>query len=613
MALRAGAARWFELLTARDELPAVLRCLAATGLVELESHTDVSGAHVLPQLRAALDEYRQLAQRFAQYWPEPAAAGAGPERHRAPEQLAAAALRQLRAWAAAAGGSVERLRQLAFERAELAPLEQLLTHPQIELPDLALFTGCGPLLASRAYQLPPDTGALAIPPSVVVERVADGAGAFVLALGAAEQIAPFDDYLSALKARRITLPRELPARRDAALAWVATRRSAIDQESQQLEGELRKLDETHGVHAALASIAFIEWLVGHVPELTVTENFAWVTGWTSDATGSRIEAALRAAGLQYLLRFAEPPVGLSRPVVLRNPPWLRPFELFCRLLGVPAEGQADPSAFVALLAPLMFGFMFGDVGQGALLIVTGLALRRRYPALALLIPGGIAAVVFGLAFGSVFGRDDLLRPLWLRPIEHPLTLLVTSLEFGAFVITVGLLLEAIQHLWAGQLRLWWTTRAALAAAYLGIVAAALGKPTLWLLPAGLLWFWIGSAALAPAAQHWQRLGAAIGESLETLLQLMVNTISFVRVGAFALAHAGLAAAIGGIVAGIETRPLAWLALAVGNLVVICIEGLVVGIQTTRLILFEFFIRFLKAAGRPFRPLPSPEPPRGVSR
>jgi V/A-type H+/Na+-transporting ATPase subunit I len=611
MALRARAARWFELLTAREDLAAVLRCLATTGAVELESHTDVSAAHVLPQLRAALDEYRQLAQRYAQYWPAPADASAGPPQpHRAPEQLGDAALKQLRAWAATAEPLVGRLRQLAVERAELAPLEQLLSRPELPLPDLALFTAAGPVLASRAYALAPETGALAIPPSVLVERVEGGARSFLLALGIREQISAFDDHLSALKARRIRLPRELPAGRAAALEWIASRGKAIDEESGQLQRELQKLDATLDIGAALGSIAFIEWLVSHVPELTVTENFAWVTGWTSDASGAVIEGALRRADLQYLLRFAEAPQGLSRPVVLRNPAWLRPFELFSRLLGVPAEGDADPSLFVALLAPLMFGFMFGDVGQGAVLIVTGLALKRRYPALALLVPGGAAAVAFGFAFGSVFGRDDLLRPLWLRPIDHPLTLLVMSLEFGACVITAGLLLEAVQYFWGGHARLWWRTRAGLLVSYLSVLGAALGRPTLWALPAGLLWFWVGSAAGAPAAR-WRAFGSAAGESIETLLQLLVNTISFVRVGAFALAHAGLAAAIGGIVAGIDARPLAWLALAVGNLVVICIEGLVVGIQTTRLILFEFFIRFLKAAGRPFRPLPPPET-RGTS-
>ena len=42
--------------------------------------------------------------------------------------------------------------------------------------------------------------------------------------------------------------------------------------------------------------------------------------------------------------------------------------------------------------------------------------------------------------------------------------------------------------------------------------------------------------------------------------------------------------------------------------IVALEGLVVGIQTTRLILFEFFIRFLSAGGRPFEPLLPPSPP-----
>ncbi len=603
MALRAVAARWFELLTAREELAAVLRCLAGTGVVELQSHSDVSAAHVLPQLRAALDEYRQLAQRYAHYWPASNGAAVAAERHRPPEQLAEGALQQLRAWAAAAEPLVELLRQLEYAQSELVPLRQMLSGPQPQLPDLALFTGCGPVLASRAYALAPDTGVLAIPPGVLVERIG-GLESFLLALGIGERIAAFDEQLSLLKARRIVLPRELPSGREAALAWITARSQSLAEQSHRLQRELQVLDETHGISAALAAIEFIGWLVSHVPELTVTENFAWVTGWTSDASGEVIEAALRRADLQHLLRFAEAPPGVSRPIVLRNPRWLQPFEVFCRLLGVPAEGEADPSLFVALLAPLMFGFMFGDVGQGTVLIIAGLALRRRYPAMALLVSGGVAAVAFGFAFGSVFCREAV-PPLWLRPIDHPLTLLVTSLVFGAGVIIVGLLLEAVQYFWSGQTRAWWTMRAGLVASYLTILGVALRKITLWALPAGLAWFWIGSALRAPAAQRWQRLGAAVGESFEVLLQLMVNTVSFVRVGAFALAHAGLAAAINGIVAGINTRPLGWLALAAGNLVVIAIEGLVVGIQTTRLILFEFFIRFLKAAGRPFRPLPVP--------
>jgi V/A-type H+-transporting ATPase subunit I len=137
-----------------------------------------------------------------------------------------------------------------------------------------------------------------------------------------------------------------------------------------------------------------------------------------------------------------------------------------------------------------------------------------------------------------------------------------------------------------------------------MIASVLDMRALWVLPVGLAWYWVGDSASAASARM-SRLGTAVGESLETLLQLFVNTISFVRVGAFALAHAGLASAINGLAAGTDSRLASWLILALGNLAVILVEGLVVGIQTTRLVLFEFFIRFLRGTGRPFRPLPLP--------
>ena len=102
------------------------------------------------------------------------------------------------------------------------------------------------------------------------------------------------------------------------------------------------------------------------------------------------------------------------------------------------------------------------------------------------------------------------------------------------------------------------------------------------------------------------MGHAIQEYIELLLQLFVNTISFVRVGAFALAHTGLSAAVFGL-AGVTRTTIGWvIVLVLGNALIICLEGLVVSIQTTRLVLFEFFIRFLRASGRRFRPLPAPE-------
>ena len=601
MPLRPATAAWFELLIARDELPQALHSLAESAQVELQCRSDVTATHLLPALRSVLDEYRRLAQRYSHYWPAPAPSSR--RQQGAPEAIAAKALQHLREWVKQADKPIGRLQKIEHELLQLGLLRQILADEQLELPDLRMFAVAGPTLASRIYLFPGPHCVWQAPPAVLAMQLARDQQAYVVAVGPAEQIAELDEFASSQQARRLELPAGIPAKRAAALAHIDTASEAFARQSHALSNALQRLHEQHELPATLADLHFIEWLVQHVPELESTEQFAWITGWTSDPSGARLRAALKNSTPNYLLRLPDPPRELVQPVILRNPPWIRPFEVFARLLGMPGASEADPSRVVALLAPLMFGYMFGDVGQGAVLIATGLVLRRRYPAISLLIPGGAAAMLFGLLFGSVFTNEQLLAPLWLRPMEQPLTLLGASLIFGVLMIFLGLMLDALQHYWSGQAARWWATRAGLVTCYLAIVATAFDIRSLWALPAGLAWYWTGSAFVA-TTQRTSSLLRAMGESVETLLQLAVNTISFIRVGAFALAHAGLSAVVSELAHGIEAAPLHWLALVLGNLVIIVIEGVVVGIQTTRLVLFEFFIRFLRGAGRPFLPLPA---------
>ena len=606
MALRPAMAKWFELLIARDELTAALECLADTGAVELQTHSDTSAAVLLPALRAALDEYKRLARRYGEYWPQPARELA--QRAREPEEIAAAALRQLRSWAADADPLIDRLQKLAHERTELQLLQRMLSQPGGELPDLKLFAQAGPVLASRAYVLPAAPRALGVPPSVLAQTIARGEESYLLAVGPAGQIAVLDDTLGVHKARRFVLPPDLPAERDAAQAHIGTRLATIAVESQALESKLAEFNRAHELGAALADLDFIDWLVQNVPPLAFTEHFAWITGWTSDLIGGRLQAVLDRQPLHYLLRFPAAPQEFVRPVVLRNPRWAQPFELFARLLGMPSASEADPSRLLAFVAPLMFGFMFADVGQGVVLCLVGAALRRRFPATELLISGGTAAILFGFLFGSVFASDEILPALWLHPLDRPLVMLEVSLAFGAGVILLGLALDAVQHFWSGRGAEWWSKSAGLVLCYVGMICTPIDRRALWALAAGLGWYLIGSALLA-SSNRLRQLGTAAGEALEALLQLAINTVSFVRIGAFALAHAGLDSAVAGLAgslgAAAGARPAAWPMLIVGNALIITIEGLVVGIQTTRLVLFEFFIRFLRGSGRPFRPLPMP--------
>lgn len=605
MPLRPASARWFEVLTARELLEPALRALADTGAVELEAHGAASATALLPQLSAAVDQYHGLAETYRPYWPAPAHPLKPPEREL--ETVPREALAHLNAWVAAANPVVTELQQGASTQRELTELASVLTSPA--MPDLRLLDQPGGALSGRIYHLDLGSALPELPAEVLTAQLVPESGQrYLLALGEEKDIAPLDEILAAHRARRLRPPPGLPAGRAECVNEIATRQAALAADAKRLHAQLDELARTHQLPVALADLHFAEWLVAHVPEMAVTEHFGWITGWTSASSPEPLDAALNRAKVPHVLRFPAAPKDINRPVVLRNPRWARPFELFERLLGTPAASEADPSMILAVMVPLMFGFMFGDVGQGAVLLVAGLLLRRRFPAVALLIPCGIAAMVFGVLFGTVFTREDLIDALWLRPLQHPLVPLMVSLSFGALVIVLGLLLDALQHYWAGQLGVWWRTRAGLLLAYLGFLGCVFDIRSLAAVALGLVWFWVGSSTVPASAGGRAKWGDAIGESIETLLQLLVNTLSFVRVGAFALAHAGLAAAIQAIAGGVHSWLAAFILVLAGNLAIIVIEGLIVGIQTTRLVLFEFFIRFLHGAGRPFRPLPPPEAP-----
>jgi V/A-type H+-transporting ATPase subunit I len=605
MTLRPHPARWFEVLTDREHLGDVLRCLGASGAVELESRSAVDAATALPDYRDVLDGYAALARRYAPHWPAPAPDPATPLH----ESLAGArdALRELRAWAAEADPLVVRVETLANERASIAELATVLADAGERFPSASALGSAGPTLDARLYAIEP--GAVVDAPAAVLTLPIDvesrGAPArrYLLAVGGRSDLAELDRSLLAARARVLAWPAGLPVTRDDAARELESRLARLDADIARSRAELLALAARHRLAGRLAGFRFLDWLVQHVPRLPATEHFAYVTGWTDDA--DRLARALQACDVPNLLHFPAPPATLQPPTVLRNVRWVQPFEPFVRMLGTPGAGEADPTPIVAALAPLLFGFMFGDVGQGVLLAIAGLVLRRRWPAVRLLVWGGVAAIAFGFAFGSVFAREDLVPALWVRPLDAPLVVLVASVAFGVVVIATGFAVDALQHAWRGEGRRWLLRRGGLVLAYAGAAFAVVDASALVLVAIGVL----GVAAGAAYAERDVRAaGAALGEFAETALQLVVNTVSFARVGAFALAHAGLSAAVVGLASAAGDGIGGLAALALGNALIVALEGLVVGIQTTRLVLFEFFIRFLRADGRAFRPLPDPDVP-----
>jgi V/A-type H+-transporting ATPase subunit I len=600
MMLRPLACSWFELIALREDLEPLLELLAQAGAIELQTDTHDTQRWVGAGIERALDRFHELARAYRAKWPraplEPAGAIVDPD------AAFAQALARVEAWRIDADPILDQLERLEQRQRGLADLVRLL-ETAADLPQPALLAASDGA-AVRVFASAPDSAPFDVPAGVLGLRARREREDFVVLVGRHQDLERADRMATEHKARRIALPARLllasEARRAARLARLSaalgTRVAAVTQ-------ELAALDERHQLARALGDLERIEWLAINSCGFAATERLVRVTGWTTARDPATFCGPLRQYARRCVVHFPAPPAGMEPPARLDNPAFVRGFERFARLLGQPGRNEADPSVLLALFAPLLFGFMFGDVGQGMVLCAAGWLLRRRAPLLGLLVPGGVAAIVFGILFGSMFAREDIVHPLWLNPLHDPVAVLATALALGAAILLCGLALNAVQAYWRGRAGLWWSREAGFVFAYAALLAGALYGRLLWFAPVGILWFLLGSY-LTARGHRAAALGTGVAQFLEHGLQLFVNTLSFARVGAFALAHAGLSAAVVAL-ADAAGGAGYWIVLVLGNVLILALEGLVVGIQTTRLLLFEFFVRFLEGTGRPFRPLAPP--------
>lgn len=605
--LRPRACHWFELITSRESLAPVLESLARSGAIELQTHERREAPLVVEGAERPIERFHELAKTYGSHWPPVCAPGATQVTN--PAQTLNTRMAQLEAWRTEADPLIAAHERVLGEAQTLADLGRLLKADPATLPQPGLLSQAGHFMVdARVYAVAAQGPALSeLPAEVLSLTLPAGPGHedehFVVLVGRRELMPLIDDRYTALKARRIVWPADLGGSVPEAAQQVAARLATHEQRRTELEHELDALSGKHDLANAMADLQTVEWLMRHGSELAASDRLVWVSGWTTASDAAGLSAPLEKQGLRCVVQFAEPPPGCEPPSVLANPPWARAFEAFARLLGQPGRDEADPSALLAVIAPVLFGFMFGDVGQGAVLCVAGWWLRKRMPMLVLLVPGGALAMVFGLLFGTVFAREDLIPALWMHPLHDPVRLLAAAVALGAVILLGGLALSALEAAWRREALQWWARDAGLVVAYLGVLGLAVQPLALWLLPLGTLWFMAGSMAADPAHSP-VALARGLAEFVEHALQLLVNTVSFARVGAFALAHAGLSVAVIGV-AEASGAVGYWVVLLLGNLLILVLEGLVVGIQTTRLLLFEFFVRFLKGTGRVFKPLPPP--------
>lgn len=320
------------------------------------------------------------------------------------------------------------------------------------------------------------------------------------------------------------------------------------------------------------------------------------------------------------------------PTKLKNPKLVRPFEMFTRMYGLPNYKEFDPTLLIAITYSFIFGVMFGDVGQGLLLLVGGALLyRKKKMSLAACISCcGVFSTFFGFMFGSIFGFEDVIQPIWLRPMEAMTTLpfigqlntvFVVAIAFGMFLILLSMVLHIINYIRmhdkesaffdangiAGlvfygaivvEIILFMTGHTGFGTA---VAIIMFGLPLLCIAfkePLGKL---VEKKADALPKNIGMFFVTTFFELFEVLLSYFSNTLSFVRIGAFAVSHAAMMEVVL-MLAGAESGSINWIVVVLGNLFVCGLEGLIVGIQVLRLEYYELFSRYYKGDGREFKPM-----------
>lgn len=363
------------------------------------------------------------------------------------------------------------------------------------------------------------------------------------------------------------------------------------------------------------------------------QTFYILCGWMTEKDADAFQKEIEKDVNVYCIMDDEENANFSEPPTkLKNPKLFKPFEMFIKMYGLPAYNEFDPTIFVAITYIFIFGCMFGDVGQGLVLFIGGAALYKfkKMDLAAIISMAGIFSTIFGFLYGSVFGFEDVLPAMWLKPMEKTVTLpivgslntvLVVAIAFGMGLILLSMVFNIINGIKQHNVeKIFFDTNGIAGLVFYGsvvltIILVMTGQKLpavavmviMFLIPLLLIAFkepisgLIEKKADAIPKEKGMFLVQSFFELFEVVLSYMSNTISFVRIGAFALSHAGMMEVVM-MLAGAENGGSPNIIVVVlGNILVMGMEGLIVGIHVLRLEYYEMFSRFFSGSGRAFTP------------
>jgi len=337
------------------------------------------------------------------------------------------------------------------------------------------------------------------------------------------------------------------------------------------------------------------------------------------------------------------------PTIMKNFFLVRPFETITRMYGTPTYSEIDPTPIIAITFPLLFGLMFGDIGHGLILIISGLlgalVLRKRGKNVVnlswIIFLCGWAAFFVGILYGEFFGRHEIeifgtvywhLEPITIpflnitlyNPLDNIMAVFKFAVYIGVFHINLGWFIQFLNY--------WKQHRKYLAFSdsFIKILLLTGGTilifgygfdiytwlefpyPILLVIIPGLLLLVLKPLGKIFKISYLQEesIGALLGEgsmeAFDTVLSVMSGVASYIRLLALALAHIALLFSINALSVLVEGEGLGveivnFIGSIFGNLIVILLEGLLVFINAMRLHFYEFFFKFYQGSGIEYFP------------
>ncbi len=466
-------------------------------------------------------------------------------------------------------------------------------------------------------------------------------GMYFVAEQSAEEV---DRIFASLYFERIWVPDFVHGTPQDALAQILSEETEIAQRRKELDdlADIAAPEEIERLKKIAAWLNYESQIAQMYKHVVLLDNSYYISGFVPEESVETLRRSVtetlpevRVCADEELGADTQAGEKLKPPTKLKNSWLIRPFEMFVTMYGLPSYGDIDPTGFVAVTYAVLFGIMFGDVGQGLLLGLIGyfIMYKKMHMQLGLVITRcSLFSVLFGFVYGSVFGFEHALDPMFHamgfaeKPLEvlHPDSInmiLITSIITGIFIIVCAIAAGVVSNLKRGIVAksffsvngvaglVFYIALVCLLLPMLGVDLPFIGSVpyiiVLIVIPFLCMYF-SEPVCLLLEGKKPGKVGEIIingfFEMFDALLSFASNTMSFLRVGGFVLAHAGMMSVVFTL-AGMTTNTLVYvLIVAAGNVFVMALEGLFVGIQVLRLEFYEIFSRFFEADGHPFTPL-----------